>query len=414
MSNFVPKYLGLSHIERSKVIQDHTTEFARVLFAESQTDVAIAVADGTYIYIEKSGDYSFQRRSYSVHKGRPLVKPMMLVATDGYILTVLGPYLADGKNSDAKITEHMLKSNSEDIRDWFSEGDVLIVDRGFRDATDLLNDCGIKTEMPHFLKKSDKQHSTEEANESRLVTKVRWVVESANGRIKQWRALSNVLPNSQIPFAGDYVRIVCSLCNAFRPPLVTSLESDAVMAKRMMALAKSDNKLQQKVTDNKWDKRRTIWKSMDASEMPDFPQLNETELRDLTMGVYQIRQAKSYSKEHQTDAGKYEIMVNKEEDGVLKAQIRSRHTTSRTYNLWIEHSTGLNPITGWFCTCKSGARVVGCCAHIASVLWYLGFERHNPARKTSKTHDKYMDSLTDAAAEVWDTSSNSSDGSDIE
>ena len=116
MSHFVPKHLGLSHKERSKVNADHTTEFARVLFADSQKDVAIAIADGTYIYIEKSGDYAFQRRSYSVHKGRPLVKPMMLVATDGYILTVLGLYLADGKNSDAKITEHMLKSNSEDTR----------------------------------------------------------------------------------------------------------------------------------------------------------------------------------------------------------------------------------------------------------------------------------------------------------
>ena len=68
---------------------DHTTELARVLSADSQTDVAIAVPDGTYIYIEKSGDYAFQGRSYSVHKGRPVVKTMMLVVTDGYILTVL-------------------------------------------------------------------------------------------------------------------------------------------------------------------------------------------------------------------------------------------------------------------------------------------------------------------------------------
>ena len=99
---------------------------------------------------------------------------------------------------------------------------------------------------------------------------------------------------------------------------MTSLESDAVMAKRMMALAKSDNKLHQKVIENKWDKRRTIWKTMDASEMLEFPQLNKKELRDLTMGVYQIRQAKSYSKEHQTDAGKYQIFVNKEQDGSSK------------------------------------------------------------------------------------------------
>ena len=60
--------------------------------------------------------------------------------------------MADGKDSGAKITAHMLKSNAEYMRNWFSEGDVLIVDRGFRDVAELLNDCGIKTEMPHFLK----------------------------------------------------------------------------------------------------------------------------------------------------------------------------------------------------------------------------------------------------------------------
>lgn len=54
------------------------------------------------------------------------------------------------------------------------------------------------------------------------------------------------MPNSQIPYVGDYIRIVCS-CNAFRPPLVISLDSDEVIAKRMMTQTKSPNKLQDKV-----------------------------------------------------------------------------------------------------------------------------------------------------------------------
>ena len=33
----------------------------------------------------------------------------------------------------------------------------------------LLNDCVIKTAMPHFHDKSERQHSTAEANESKLV-----------------------------------------------------------------------------------------------------------------------------------------------------------------------------------------------------------------------------------------------------
>ena len=39
------------------------------------------------------------------------------------------------------------------------------------------------------------------------------------------------------------MRIVCSLCNAFRQPEETSLESDAVIVKRMMALANNNEKL---------------------------------------------------------------------------------------------------------------------------------------------------------------------------
>lgn len=34
------------------------------------------------------------------------------------------------------------------------------------------------------------------------------------------------------------------------------------------------------------------------------------------------------------------------------------------------------PIQGYYCTCKSGARIRGSCAHIASILWYLEVARH--------------------------------------
>ena len=68
-----------------------------------------------------------------------------------------------------------------------------------------------------------------------------------------------------------------------------------------------------------------------------------------------------------------------------------------------------HPTAGWFCSFKPGARVVGCYAHIVSVLWYLGFEWLQPARESSMAHNLYMDSLTDAAAEVWKSIKDSSD-----
>jgi hypothetical protein len=45
-----------------------------------------------------------------------LKKVVMVVGTDVYILSVLGPYLADGKNNDASILKDMLETNIEELR----------------------------------------------------------------------------------------------------------------------------------------------------------------------------------------------------------------------------------------------------------------------------------------------------------
>ena len=66
-----------------------------------------------------------------------------------------------------------------------------------------------------------------------------------------------------------------SLCNAFRPPLVKSTDSDKVIARRMVALAKSPNKLQDKVMKTGWDKKRVTWKKIDDTKLDNFPELTE-------------------------------------------------------------------------------------------------------------------------------------------
>ena len=171
LSEFVPPNLGFSHISREDVINNHTRVLAQSLLAENN-EQAILVLDGTYIYINKSNNFQFQRRSYSMHKGRPLVKPMVIVSTTGYYISVLGPYFADSKNNDASILNHIINNNVEEIKQWVKPSDIFVVDRGFRDSLQLLQDLGIQTEIPAFLNKGDKQMTTEEANTSRLVTKV--------------------------------------------------------------------------------------------------------------------------------------------------------------------------------------------------------------------------------------------------
>ena len=101
--------------------------------------------------------------------------------------------------------------------------------------------------MPDFLPKGQKQHTTEEANHSKFATKVRWVVESANGRIKRWKALDQVMPNSQIKWIGDYVRIACAICNKFRPPLVKESPDVPIIEMKMSFLSKRSNILQKRI-----------------------------------------------------------------------------------------------------------------------------------------------------------------------
>ena len=83
------------------------------------------------------------------------------------------------------------------------------------------------------------------------------------------------------------------------------------------------------------DKRRVIWKDVDKSELEDYPKLNITELRDLTFGVYQIKQAQSYMTEHLDDVGDYKTLVHREHQGLIKAQSRpGTHRRSFTVCRW--------------------------------------------------------------------------------
>ena len=55
---------------------------------------------------------------------------MMIVTTTGFIVAAIGPYLADGKNSDAEILNHIIGTDTQDIKTWLQDDDIMIVDRG--------------------------------------------------------------------------------------------------------------------------------------------------------------------------------------------------------------------------------------------------------------------------------------------
>ncbi|CAF1378083.1 unnamed protein product, partial [Didymodactylos carnosus] len=156
-------------------------------------------------------------------------------------------------------------TNEENILDWLQEKDTFVVDRGFRDVLPQIKAFGYNVYIPLFLPKNQKQFSTSEANSNRFVTKVRFVIECVNGRIKQWRFFNNVVPNSSLPFAHEYFSIVCSLINAFRPPFVQDTSAHEEIAREMQKKRDEKNKLLSKLNDKGFMKAKK-WTSLKASD----------------------------------------------------------------------------------------------------------------------------------------------------
>jgi hypothetical protein len=96
--------------------------------------------------------------------------------------------------------------------------------------------------MPSYLAHGAKKHDVKDANLSRLVTKVRWIVVSVNGRIKQWKFIDKVVPNTLLPSTGDLVRIIC---NKFRDPLaqITNHEQSTNLIQKVLNLSRNPNSL---------------------------------------------------------------------------------------------------------------------------------------------------------------------------
>ena len=101
--------IGFFHISSADI---HV--YSQSLFGGSET-LSLLVVDGTYMFIKKTMNFIFQRKTYSLHKGRPLVKPMVIVSTSGYYITFLGTYIARTKM-------HLFKRYYENNKKMFWTG----------------------------------------------------------------------------------------------------------------------------------------------------------------------------------------------------------------------------------------------------------------------------------------------------
>lgn len=251
--------------------------------------------------------------------------------------------------------------------------------------------------MPSFLEKKAKALSVSEANQTRIVTSLRWVVESANGRIKRWNFWRNTVRNCDFEFIEQDFKITCALINRFRPQLSKTDDTANINIYREMLLkSQQDNPLKAyaESVSNRVSKAR-----LRKPEEIEFPQLSKEYIKSLTYGVYQIKQSYAYTQEHINPDGDYIFEYYSEESTLIRVKIHSRYSSTAIHSVWVQYSLDPNeePIKHYYCTCKCGSRVVGSCAHVTSVLWFLGLAKNNPKLLLKRPSTTLYDLCLDTA-----------------
>ncbi|CAF3955309.1 unnamed protein product [Rotaria sp. Silwood2] len=83
------------------------------------------------------------------------------------VVDAMGPFA--GNANDPSITESILQLN-DSLQRWTEYGDILLVNRGFRDCIESLEEAGFEVRMPAFLPAKQRQLPTADANASPIAT----------------------------------------------------------------------------------------------------------------------------------------------------------------------------------------------------------------------------------------------------
>lgn len=236
-----------------------------------------------------------------------------------------------------------------------------------------------------------------EANKSRLCTICRWPVEIVNGRLKRdFKIFRHEYCNVAMTHFFTDLRIAAALTNAFHVDII-----DNANAREFISIARERlnvvNHLADYVDDRRLNRNRASFENISVGEdnVSAFPRLSPEELSLFAVGTYQIKLAPSYYSEHIRATGtfivqNYNAPLNGLSDfsmpsinvQLIRAHIKSRHISTKVYHVYIlidGNNQGLDAIKHYCCSCFTGRRTIGSCAHVVCLVWFLSWARHQDA-----------------------------------
>lgn len=394
LENFVP--LFINNPDRDDILS-HNTPTAKALFDIPDENGACCF-DATYRFAQKSKNFAGQKQMWSEQKKMPLTKPMVGCAPDGYVFYVFGPY--DATHNDAVILRDCLVRYEEPLS-VLKKNDVIVVDNGFRD---VLEDLGKKEFLAYVP--GTGQRGTVDANRARFVTKIRWVNEQVFGRLKKKFKLF-AIPAHNATLTQDFnsLLIAFALLNLFHEPILSDKDHPDIpvlMKSRLLI----PNLLKDVVGHYNLSKVKVPYIDLNYTDLDnndnnsklEFPRLTMDDLYGISLGPYQINNAVSYYAQHQKESiflvQKFEpktghrlselkyddFGIDIEDPLLVKAYMKSRFRSTKSHHIFVlvdKSKTGRNAIVEYFCTCETGSRTAGCCSHVMTVIWYLGYGQYH-------------------------------------
>ena len=192
---------------------------------------------------------------------------------------------------------------------------------------------------------------------------------------------------------GTLVRVVAASLNKYRPVIYDAKSAQhQELAQKILTLINMQSQMEILVSSGQLSLRKNWKKLFDIDENFDFPLLDLDFLRNYTC---QLKISESYAKAHLYE-NEFEIQVSPDHDQVVRCRLHSRYSGTTRYYIRVcieyDNNDENEPIKDHFCQCKVGKRKIGCCAHVATILWYIGYARHIGWTPKTRT-DRFKESI---------------------
>ena len=163
----------------------------------------------------------------------------------------------------------------------------------------------------------------------------------------------------------------------------------------MLSLLNQQSHIKELISSGQLSLRKNWFELFDVLENVDFPHLDLDFLRHYTCGAYQLKMSEPYANTHLYENDKeFELQISPDYDQLIRCRLHSRDSGNTRYFICIEFDNNDEdkPIKDQFCQYKSRKPEIWCCAHVATILWYIGYAHHigwTPKNRTNQLKEKF-------------------------